>query len=308
VSGRIAYAIDTSQRFNRWGAHYLRALMRAYQLQLRTNNMDSHLQRYGGLLFEKLVKDGGKIFLSLKIDQTIITCNQSDQYGGSSNSCSNYISSNACRKSVFYVDSYCGGGSSGGCFASDSTVTLLQQRDHTHITTQIKNVRKHDIVRVIDGYAKVLCVVQIGMMSRNDKNVLVELNESGLKITPKHPIYFNDRWCLPVDLISEGKAADIVGCDAVVYNLVLDRCHVLLVNDIPCVTLGHGLMKNPITYDKFYATHHVIDFLNKFPGAEQGFVKVHGSLKKMWQLQQQKQDHMHQQMVVIPPPFVSSHC
>jgi len=162
------------------------------------------------------------------------------------------------------------------------------------------------MVRVIDGYAQVLCVVQIKMVSRNDKNILVKLKESGLKITPKHPIYFKDRWCLPVDLISECKADVVAGCD-VVYNLILNRCHVLLVNDIPCVTLGHGLMKNPITYDKFYATHHVIDFLNKLPGAERGFIKVYGSLKKMWQLQQQQKqtNNMHQQMIVIPP-FVSS--
>jgi len=32
VSGRMLKSIDGSQRFNRWGNHYLRSLMRAHQL------------------------------------------------------------------------------------------------------------------------------------------------------------------------------------------------------------------------------------------------------------------------------------
>jgi len=309
VSGRIAKSVSTIQRFKRWGAHYLRALMRAYHLQLRTNNMDKELQKYGGELFHKLEEECGKIFLTLplktdKLDvksSSSVTINQTNYQ--TTNQTNNQPSIQVNSGTTNANDTTFYGGSSGGCFASDSTVQLLQQRDHTHITTQIKNVRKNDIVRVVDGYAQVLCVVEI-VMNRNNKNVLVELKESGLKITPKHPVYFNDCWCLPVDLVNQGKADVITGCDGVVYNLVLNRCHVLFVNDIPCVTLGHGLINNPITYDKFYATHHVIDFLNKLSGAERGFVKVHGSMKKMWKLEQQKQNNNTHQMVIPVPVFL----
>jgi len=39
VSGRMSKALKGQQRFNRWGKHYLRAVVRAHQLQLCTNFM-----------------------------------------------------------------------------------------------------------------------------------------------------------------------------------------------------------------------------------------------------------------------------
>eukprot|EP00931_Biecheleriopsis_adriatica_P064704 TRINITY_DN39432_c0_g1_i1.p1 TRINITY_DN39432_c0_g1~~TRINITY_DN39432_c0_g1_i1.p1 ORF type:complete len:507 (+),score=101.38 TRINITY_DN39432_c0_g1_i1:32-1552(+) len=65
VTGRMSKAMKGKERFNRWGKHYLRALMRAHQLQVCTNFMDPGLQVYGGELFKKLREEGDHIFLSL---------------------------------------------------------------------------------------------------------------------------------------------------------------------------------------------------------------------------------------------------
>ena len=43
TNGRMLKAFDGMDRFNRWGSHYVRSLMRAHQLQQSTNFMDPGL-------------------------------------------------------------------------------------------------------------------------------------------------------------------------------------------------------------------------------------------------------------------------
>lgn len=65
LNGRMSKALSTSERFNRWGKHYMRALVRAHQIQICANFMDPGLQVYGGALFKQLHTQGGEIFLAL---------------------------------------------------------------------------------------------------------------------------------------------------------------------------------------------------------------------------------------------------
>jgi len=65
VVGRMSKALKGKERFNRWGKHYVKALMRAHQVQQCTNFMDPGLQVYGGTLFCSLRDAGDEIFLSL---------------------------------------------------------------------------------------------------------------------------------------------------------------------------------------------------------------------------------------------------
>jgi len=65
VEGRMSKALRGKERFNRWGKHYLRALIRSHQLQVCTNFMDPGLQPYGGTLFRELRESGDRIFVSL---------------------------------------------------------------------------------------------------------------------------------------------------------------------------------------------------------------------------------------------------
>jgi len=66
VDGRMSKAVKGKERFTRWGKHYLRALMRAHQVQQCTNFMDPGLQDYGGSLFSNLRDEGDNVFLSLR--------------------------------------------------------------------------------------------------------------------------------------------------------------------------------------------------------------------------------------------------
>lgn len=81
------------------------------------------------------------------------------------------------------------------------------------------------------GGARVRCVVRIARMPEQPPLVTLP---GGLHITAGHPIRWRGRWCRPVELPTAGRAA--AGLNSYVYNFVLERSHVLLVDGVECVT------------------------------------------------------------------------
>jgi Mg-chelatase subunit ChlD len=251
ICGRVSKAVSTDERFKRWGQHYLRAIVRAHHLQLRTNFMDPGLQVYGGELFNKLQHRGGEIFVSLPMVSTRGQAPPVDN-------------------TVYY------GGGGGGCFDSSCTVVVLKEGEEMEV--KMKEVKKNDFVKVVEdgeqAWARVECVVEI---ERNGE--LVEFPKTGLKITSKHPIRISGDWAHPIDFIETGDAKIAKGSGNV-YNFVLDGSHSLLVNDVECLTFGHGLNSEK-TWDPFYASSRVLEVLGNLSGYEEGFVSVKGSLKNL---------------------------
>ena len=86
-------------------------------------------------------------------------------------------------------------------------------------------------------YARVKCVVLHALPDDTDE--MLEF-DNGLVITPGHPVRVNGVW----QRASEMKNGVKLGKqNTVVYNYVLDQSHILLVNGVECVTLGHGICK-----------------------------------------------------------------
>jgi hypothetical protein len=279
VSGRISKAISTVERFKRWGKHYLRAVIRAHQLQIRTNYMDPGLQFYGGSLFKSLDEEGGKIFLTLTMKRRADYQQQLylNPYNPAVAPAQHYVPPP--DNSTYY------GGSGGGCFARNSSVELYQPKPQQFITIPINHLKKGDFVKVktIDGLdltTRVECVVAI---NRKISSSLVEFKSSGLKITKNHPIRINAQWCLPKDMLNGNDVVFVESKEEEeVYNLVLERRDVLLeVNGIECVTFGHGF-ETEVVYDSFYGTEKVLDTIAVLPGWENGLVTVHGSLRSLY--------------------------
>jgi len=63
-----------------------------------------------------------------------------------------------------------------------------------------------------------------------------------------------------------------------VYNFILEHSHVLIVNDMQCVTLGHGIKD---AFHPFYGTSEVIDVIKKSSGYENGFVQVNSNIRNL---------------------------
>ena len=86
---------------------------------------------------------------------------------------------------------------------------------------------------VVDGFATVICVVKIAV----DPTKSLSSFPSGLTITKRHPIRINGEWTQPCKVTTD-EVANPAGC---IYNFVLDRSHIPLINGIECVTWGHDL-------------------------------------------------------------------
>jgi len=289
VSGRMSKAVSTSERFQRWGAHYLRAVVRSHQIQLRTNFMDPGLQLYGGSLFHMLEARGGEIFIALPLTRR-------EDYGYSlgpppAAAPPQYAPAAAVSPSAAVVAPpppaeidistyYSGGG--GGCFDASSTV-LVKQKEGTK-AMRVSQVRKGDRVCIVDengelAFTRVLCVVQLTGHTHRE---LVEFPSTGLKITAKHPVKYCDKWCYPKDLLELPNkcALKCKSSSDLLFNFLLESGHLLLVNNIPCPTFAHGFSKPDFLWHPFYATQLVSEQLQQLPGFDIGLVSVAGSLRQ----------------------------
>ena len=98
-----------------------------------------------------------------------------------------------------------------------------------------------------------------------------------LIITPWHPIRINNNFTFP-EYVSPG---EVFKCDYV-YNLVLESGHIVRVDDIECVTLGHSF-KDPesasekiVTHD-YFGSQKIIEDLMKLDGWNSGFIDMGSS-------------------------------
>jgi len=82
------------------------------------------------------------------------------------------------------------------------------------------------------------------------------------------------------DFLTQNRATVCPNTDEFVYNFILESGRVLLVNDVQCVTFGHGIDTDSVVWDPFYATSRVLDVVAGLRGFDEGFVSVKGSLKR----------------------------
>ena len=90
-------------------------------------------------------------------------------------------------------------------------------------------------------------------------------------ITPWHPIKYNNTWVYPATI----KNPIVKTCSSII-TLVLDNHHVAIINDYPCITLGHGF-KEGILNHPFYGTNAIIDIMKTHYGWNNGHVLLNDS-------------------------------
>lgn len=239
--------------------------------------MDASLQNYGGTLFNRLQEEGGKIFLTLQMKKT---ADYAQQFGYAAqsiraqNTTNNSTSYNIPPVNPVSSTTYYAG-SGGGCFDESSEVYVNGKGK-----VKVCDVKKDDEVQIVTmdryiGTAKVLCVVRI----ERDKNDMIEIKSSKLRITPRHPVYIWKKWMYPIDYLKYYPENAILteSSSKYVYNFVLDKKEVcLLVNRQECVTFGHGFKE---VWHPFYASDEVVKVLSTQKGYEDGFVDIKGSVK-----------------------------
>lgn len=222
--------------FTKWGEHYMRSYLRAQQLQQCMNFKDPGLQIYGGELFHATQAKAEEIFGALPPPVPSAQKRENVIGGG--------VYSTPASMSVFHNQS-------GGCFQGDCNVKLADGS-----AVPIKEIQPGYSVWTPAGPAKVVALVTCG--SKKKSQPMSQINK--LCITPWHPILKDDQWVFPgaIALYSERLVSTV-------YNLVLDKGHIVSVEGVLCCTLGHGF-KGPVIEHSFFGTSAVIDCLKGVDG------------------------------------------
>lgn len=249
VQGQITQALSNSEHYNKWGKHYLLSLLRAYSLHQCNNFKDPGIQMFGGDMF-KSVRD--------IIDDKFNTMSPPILHKKYENIelpivMSTYNSSRA------------------PCFHGDGLVAM---KDNTF--KKVSQINPGDKVKgskIFGDDEKRGYVVKYVIISACKNNVQSFVNYEGLYITPTHPIVIHNpnthlgyEFCRPIDIV---KFEESKKCDNV-YNFVLESGHVININNVECVTLGHGFTGNEHIEHPFYGTNLIVDQLKEIIGLDRG--------------------------------------
>lgn len=267
ATGRLSKAFQGSERFNRWGKHYVRALLRAHRLQICTNFMDPGLQVYGGETFRALREAGDAIFLALPPPHPSSASRSTTASNYNRNR--NYTPAPAPDMTTYYA------GSGGGCFGPSSTVQVFSSSVRHDSEGDGQRVRVCDVragdyvlgskLTTDENVHQIVCRVRCAARIARKPSPLICLTtesltqEELLTITPRHPVLIKGEWRLPVDIMAEMKEK---GQDDLqrhtddlskwLYNFVLEEkgC-TIRVGGVECVPWGHGV-HGPVVGHPYY--------------------------------------------------------
>jgi hypothetical protein len=227
--------------YHTWGKHYLRAYRKAHELEQCMNFKDFGLQLYGGTLFHSIQSEGEAAFASLPALEP--TGTPVVPSASSAASAASAASAPSMRQMLYNAQ--------GGCFHGKS---LVRMADNTRRT--IMSLGRGDLVWTPTGTAAVRALVVCGVQ----EPIRGMCSIGDLSITPWHPIQVDGAWTFPCNVVPVEEVEVYT-----VYNIVLYKGHILDVNDVLCVTLGHSL-KGPVVEHPFFGTERVIEDLQKCKG------------------------------------------
>jgi len=229
--GQVEKAIK-EEYYKKWGLNYLLSFLRFHIVEQCGNFKDQSLKFYSNEDFEKMQKNGNKIFISLPAPEN-------DYDKGSNISQTNFTQ--------LCYNAY------GGCFTGNAFVEMNKGNKK-----KVKDLRKGDIL--LNG-AEVLCVVENKI---NKVENVVCINDVCFSLY--HPIEIKGKWVFPCQCFKvEKKFIDSW------FNLVLKNKHEIELNGIKAITLGHnrteGILKHP-----YFGTKKVIEALMKYDTFQKGYI------------------------------------
>uniref|UniRef100_A0A6C0ARB9 VWFA domain-containing protein n=1 Tax=viral metagenome TaxID=1070528 RepID=A0A6C0ARB9_9ZZZZ len=150
----------------------------------------------------------------------------------------------------------------GSCFEGSMPVLMANE-----FTKPIRDIRRGDQVYTPEGPASVIHAIEFNIVARSQP--MSKLG-SQILVTPWHPYRvasLNGQyspWTFPADSVHYTDRAI-----QKVYNLVLERGHVIQSEQFQFVTLGHGFQEEPLKHG-FFGTEACIQALSGQPGFDVG--------------------------------------
>lgn len=253
LTGQVSEAFTSKQAFARWGKHYVPSLARAHSLQQCNNFRDPGVQHLGGELFKQCRDTIDGLFNTLPDPTPSRYVSGNNGYTASANYTPGHT----------MMSSY--NTSSGPCFRGDCLVKLadgslmrVDQIRGKQLISPYQGPRPDGTPVCDDTVYEVLAVIKTKCIA----GTATFVNYKGLIVTPTHPVISicdeRTEWCRPIDLVGD---CFVEACEFV-YNFVLANGHIININGVDCVTLGHGFVGNFHIEHPFFGTHKLIDDVN----------------------------------------------
>lgn len=243
MNGQVAEGLEAAA-FTKWGRHFLPSLALAHWRQQCNNFLDPGVQAYGGQTF-KAKRD--------ILDDTF------NSLPAPTPSRANMPGAQRSYRAPINMSAY--NDPNGHCFSGDCRVTMADGS-----LKFMQDLKRGDVVSTRSGTAEVRCILKT--VCPDGAADLVHL--SGLKVTPWHPIYVQDRWWFP----SAFAAPRRVACDAV-YSFVLEGASDMIIEGIPGIAMAHGIENDPVASHPFFGTEVARRALAVLPGWSKGEIVLY---------------------------------
>ena len=291
--GQIGKSIENRKWYDKWGRHYLRSLIRAYQLEMCLNFKDLAPIHYAGDEFKKEQQRIELIFNGITPPPpSIIDRLQSGQnhYFNSTNASTTTPTPSYASIPQSYYNV------SGGCFTDNWNVVLPG-----NMRKPVASIRPGDIVVSNDsptGLAKIICVVRLAI-----HNTLCMISPDGNSgITAYHPVWLSSElttiqsqpqsfqtsdthysvmepknWMFPESITEK---FIIMHKGEYMYDFVIDNGYSVALEgsqtnryyNVAC--LGHDCTDNSIIQHEYFGTHRIIDDLKDHENWINGYITL----------------------------------
>ena len=240
--GQILKAVSKQDWYKKWGQDHLLSFSRAHVLQQSTNFKDASIQLYGGEQFKTVQDQTNTVFCSLPPPKP---------------SCRLNPNAPMIQNMATFADS------EGPCFDGEGLVQMGNGE-----VKAVKNLKRGDEVASTNGLtAKVLALIET-VIPDGQLTEVVEVE--GVLLTPWHPVQTgaDGQWVFPADLHASKKVSL-----RAIYNLVLDSHHVVVINKLNVITLGHNKTEGVLAHP-YFGSQKVVDDLKGHPGWSSGHLVI----------------------------------
>ncbi len=239
-NGQVTKAIENIKWYWKWGVHYLRSFTNSHSIQVCNNFKDQSLQNYSSPTFVEIRNEIEKIYNSMQIPKPSLS---NSGYSGN-------------FQSTFY--------NSGGPCVNGSAKVLINKNNIINEEI-VENLKKGDILYnpKNGSYNEIKCILKTKIYHP------IKMSYFGnLKITPYHPIFYNNKWQFPNDC-SEPILTNI----DYIYSFVMEDINNpnMYIEDQQIITLGHNI-KDGVLNHPYFGTNKIIEDMQNQKGWNDGMI------------------------------------
>jgi hypothetical protein len=258
----VALAIQPANHI--WGNSYLLSLARAHELMKCANFKDLSLQQYATPEFKDCQTASSVAFRAALAEEAAQAQRIAAQREAEARARNDAYALQQAQRQAAEVQRRAAANNdllneSGGCVHGAGKVRLANGT-----TCRLDALRAGAKVRLVcpteptNPFGTVTVTLKTKLIGTTD---MVELN-GGLIATAWHPVKVGDEWQFPMDVSaqnvrSKGPASNYREV-VYVYSIGVTGGYGIIVDDIPVITLGHGVLEHRVLAHRYYGTDLVL--------------------------------------------------